>query len=533
MKKQLMRMLFAVTVLLAPSVWSDTYWAAPDGTEDAACTEEAPGTIAAALAKCVARDTVEEGDVVRLKDGEYPFTEALTVETPNVVIEAQNRHQAVLIGGRVSTNSFLAFNVSKNAKFDGLVFTNFYINMREVYGAITILSGTAFVDNCRFIDNREPDGYDRPWNSGSAIGVRYNGGRAVVSNCYFKSNACKGHWDDASGGGGAVSFYRGQDSVVTDSVFEDNTCHGNGNQGGAGLWGSYYRCTFRGNFAYNGMVLRYGSAYDCLFEDNKGDGPVVYNGSVSNCVIRGSNGNVLFWSTTLTDCVVTNNINTINTVWDSYFFRDCTVKNSLIKDNAFTAVNDVKWFAWNSHFSNCLIVSNGLLRSTFAFNSGSTKGDSCSLANCTLIDNYYWRYKTPIEMNLVDNYQETVTDEEGNSTTEARVALGGCTNTVIIGSTLVSGRYVNSAYIDATEGENLAFENSLCLPDRDAFKLRQETSASGHIYAPKSGSPLVDAGLDFDGLPRLDLLGKPRRSGASVDIGAMEYCLAGFWLMLR
>ncbi|MGN0827619.1 MAG: hypothetical protein ACI4QD_06770, partial [Kiritimatiellia bacterium] len=61
---------------LAPSAQGEqlVYWAAPNGTAEAACTEEDPGTIAAALAKCVARESFAAGDVVMLKSGTYDFT---------------------------------------------------------------------------------------------------------------------------------------------------------------------------------------------------------------------------------------------------------------------------------------------------------------------------------------------------------------------------------------------------------------------------------------------------------------------------
>ncbi|MGN1358879.1 MAG: right-handed parallel beta-helix repeat-containing protein [Kiritimatiellia bacterium] len=490
---------------LAPSAQGEqlVYWAAPDGTEDAACTEEAPGTIAAALAKCVARDTAADGDVVRLKDGDYPFTDALTVSTKNVIIEAQNRHQAVLIGGRETGTSLFALDVMQNAKLDGLVFTNFYINAQTEVGAVRVQGGTLTVDNCRFIDNRGPDGGELPINSGSAIAVA--AGRAVISNCYFKRNACKGHWQDQSGGGGALVFYRGQSSVVYDSVFEENSCLGNSQQGGAGLWGTYYRCTFRGNTAGTGMALWSAKAYDCIFEDHIGEEAAVLKGcTASNCVIRGTQGNQIVYGGTLTDCVVTNNLGTQATGWDRAFFRDCTLKNCLVQDNIYTSGNWVKRIGWNANFRNCLVVSNGAAHANFFYQNGS-------LVNCTLVDNYACdAAKTPL--NIADCVS---------------------TNTAFVGQTLTGGTHVNAAYTSATESDSLVLENSILLADRDAFKLRPATSSAGHIYAPKGGSPLIDAGVVFEDLDSYDFLGQARLAGSSVDIGAMEYRLTGFWLMLR
>ena len=494
-----------IALCLAPSAQGEqlVYWAAPDGTAEAACTEEAPGTIAAALAKCVARATAEEGDVVRLKDGEYPFTEALTVSTQHVVIEAQNRHQAVLVGGRETANSLFAFDVTQSAKLDGLVLTNFYINARTPVGAVRVLGGTLTVNNCRFIDNRAPDGFELPQNSGSAIAV--SAGRAVISNCYFKSNACQGHWSDQSGGGGAVSFYFGQSSIVYDSVFEDNSCFGIAPQGGAGIYGTYHRCVFRGNNAGTGMALWNATAYDCVFEDQVGEEAAVLRScTASNCVIRGTQGNQIVYGGTLIDCVVTNNRGTQVTGWDRAFFRNCTLKNCLVQDNSYAAGGWVKRIGWNANFRNCLVVSNGAAHANFFYQGGG-------LVNCTLVDNYACdSVKTPL--NIADCVS---------------------TNTAFVGQTLTGGAHINAAYTSATESDSLVLENSILLADRDAFKLRPVTSAAGHIYAPKGGSPLIDAGVVFDDLDSYDFLGQVRLAGSSVDIGAMEYRLTGFWLMFR
>ena len=52
-------------------------------------------------------------------------------------------------------------------------------------------------------------------------------------------------------------------------------------------------------------------------------------------------------------------------------------------------------------------------------------------------------------------------------------------------------------------------------------------------YRPKIGGPLVNAGAAYDGIPAIDLAGKERVKGASIDIGCYEDSSNGIHIILR
>ena len=53
-------------------------------------------------------------------------------------------------------------------------------------------------------------------------------------------------------------------------------------------------------------------------------------------------------------------------------------------------------------------------------------------------------------------------------------------------------------------------------------------------YSPKTGGPLVDAGVNYDGMSATDLARNPRKFGKGVDIGCYE-CQKkkGFFIYVR
>ncbi len=85
--------------------------------------------------------------------------------------------------------------------------------------------------------------------------------------------------------------------------------------------------------------------------------------------------------------------------------------------------------------------------------------------------------------------------------------------------------YTNCAF-DATCGFGDAAPNDTCrLGTATGFF---KDFAAGD-YRPKAGGPLVNKGRDYDGLPAVDLAGKPRKSG-KVDIGCHE--AASFFMVI-
>lgn len=82
----------------------------------------------------------------------------------------------------------------------------------------------------------------------------------------------------------------------------------------------------------------------------------------------------------------------------------------------------------------------------------------------------------------------------------------------------------------ATDGD--AAINGTCLRIDEGVKFFNDY-ANGD-YSPKTGGPLVDAGVNYDGISATDLAGNPRNFGKGVDIGCYE-CqkTPGFYIIVR
>jgi hypothetical protein len=52
-------------------------------------------------------------------------------------------------------------------------------------------------------------------------------------------------------------------------------------------------------------------------------------------------------------------------------------------------------------------------------------------------------------------------------------------------------------------------------------------------YTPMSGGPLVNKGVDYEGMAAVDLAGKPRKVGKRIDIGCYEAHSSALILIVR
>ena len=114
----------------------------------------------------------------------------------------------------------------------------------------------------------------------------------------------------------------------------------------------------------------------------------------------------------------------------------------------------------------------------------------------------------------IDNGDGTVTTNQLESLHPAAPWIGTAAN------------FVNCA----TDGD--AAINGTCLRIDEGAKFFNDY-ANGD-YSPKTGGPLVDAGVNYDGISATDLAGNPRNFGKGVDIGCYE-CqkTPGFYIIVR
>jgi len=296
LKSATLAYIVAAMLLGAPLAVSAADWyAAPDGTEDAACTEDDPGTIQAGIDK--AKNTAnkwENGDTVILARGVYD----LTSNTNASAIDCRRKYLTIRSGdgdrdgtiilGRgtnlidvedegggmtptlVSTRAFYA---SQPTRLQGLTITNFY---SAAGGAALYGQAAAYLDNCIVACNAS--------DASTQGGAVYKAG---VTGCLFLGNTNPG------GNGGAIMGNTGYNrgNIATNCVFVGNSA----GSGGATYLMNVYDCVFSNNYASgNGGAVTLSYLSDkvgsCLFIGNScgGNHAGVRGATVTNCTFIGN-----------------------------------------------------------------------------------------------------------------------------------------------------------------------------------------------------------------------------------------------------
>ena len=417
-------------VVLVPvmSAAGTTYYAAPTGTNGAACTPDDPGTIKAAVSKAVSTNAYENGDTVILASGQYLFTNAsFTVSVARNFLtirsETGNPDDVVICG--VGTNVYIrAFSITGPALLQGVTITNFcnngdYMSTAAAINHVVNSYGSVVATNCVFAVNRSAPGVD--FRAGSAVsggtylgckfirnygathggGVCYpnthttkagtfvgcyferNGsgalrGNVYVTNCVFVGNTggsaactdCKAvvgcaFTNNVSSGSGTVSA--ASECPVVDCDFYGNEAQCGGGTAGAGI--RAVNCRFTGN-----------SVVSTAIDNTLGGGGARY-GEYSNCVFtanvkagntRGGGGGVR--GVTAYDCIFDGNMasNTYSGNASASKLVRCIIRNGYSKYAA--------GIGQSSTATNCLIANNYAITSSGGVN-GST------LVACTVVSN--------------------------------------------------------------------------------------------------------------------------------------------------
>ena len=114
--------------------------------------------------------------------------------------------------------------------------------------------------------------------------------------------------------------------------------------------------------------------------------------------------------------------------------------------------------------------------------------------------------------------------------TVQNVVIAGVTNTVDGAKCRPTGTYKNfknGALDSPIEGTNF-LSNTVVGAATDFFK-----DYAGGDYTPTTGGPLVNKGVNYEGMAAVDLAGERRLIGAKVDIGCYEGNIAGTFIRLR
>lgn len=547
----------ALTLAVAATAVAATYYASPTGTAAAACTEEDPGTIQAAVDKVADRTSWAAGDFVILLPGTYDYSDAGWSGQNCVSVSSGKRYLTIrsqsgdpadvtILGGGTAVPSRAFYNESAWIRFQGLTITNFHFTADGV--AVCGKLQSVIVEDCVVAGNSGSPGAALK-NLRQILGTVFignsstgNGGAVVstvsiISNCLFTAN----HSD---GTGGACNSIAG--AQMTGCVFSNNTAA----TGGAiySFTGTASNCLFRANSANEYGAVFNGTYYDCRFEDNEATtgrygagGGAMLNG-VYNCVFSGNHAATYYGALTVakvvSGCLFTNNwagadVGALGggpTITNCLFVHNRAVTGSsgvlasgarTIYDSAFienAATNGQGGVATGGRTAiskavNCVFIGNKAAKQGLGV---------VDLQGCLVVSNETMtavasdfgltRYTTAVNTTFLDN-----------RTAGSGVLSVASTNCLLNGNapcdlSAEAVPYAHCLYGTAAS-DNLTLDG--CVQTSNP-RLNLGADPKSAWYAPRFKSPARDAGLaQAWAADALDLAGKPRLTGP-IDIGCYE-----------
>ena len=499
--------LFAAVAFTCSAV---TYYASPNGADDADCTEADPGSGPAAMLKASAG-----AHTVIFADGDYDFS-AVTNYTENgryscykpagaLVLKSAsgNPEKCRLIGGGSASGTRFVYMTGVNVSAYGLQFTNFYStavgtgsNVGYYQGGGVFrqprnASGDLTVSNCIFRANGSS-------YAGGCVRLDYGGTKTFTfMDCLFEDNA-------AGGAGGAIA----RDDGGSVKVYR---CTFNRNQGTAGgaircadgltLEDSSFTANHATGTAWNssgGALVSKATIYRCAFTNNTtatgGDATAIFSGATKannscgavDCTFVCAGG-IPFFGCKLTRCTVENLDTRLQSQYGLGDLENCLFVNCHRIGQKGSAMLITAGNAVNCTFANCS-AEYGVNADNAGFFSKNTKLTNCLFADCTGFNPYMTQYLTNCVTTSTAKQMASVVDGANNQ----------------FGVSLDQIRFVGSG---------------------------------SHPYSIQRKSVACNAGTNSVGYTEssLDLAGNPRLFGKSVDAGCYENQepAPGLMLLLR
>jgi predicted outer membrane repeat protein len=465
---------------------------------------------------------------------------------------------ATILDGQGARRVITATN---NAALDGFIITNGYSTAHG--GGMAIYSVTATIRNCLFANNNAATTY------GGALVLSGAGSLAVVSNCVFRDNTAA--W------GGALYVVSGG-VEMRDSAFERNTTTGGGGVGYVtALTGLVENCIFRGNVAASGGAFNSGSRLnctatfrDCVFAAN--------TGTTSGGAFSGNDGY------TFESCVFSGN--RAGQYGGSYYgidcgsvFRRCIFAAGECNTTHGGGAMYSQSTAATPTFENCLFAGNAsagpggalqanaaagytLRHCTFAGNRATTSGGALACGNGTIqiVDSVLWGNSAGVTNGEIHEatpgsasvlYSDVRGGRSGAGNIDADpLFAGGPASTWTAGpaydpaagqtaftdaanlwaDSLLVGRLLNPntnqtlQFVVASNRAGIVYVWGNATTN---YPGTLTTNALGSAYRlhslqPLSGSPVIDAGVDFGVAEDIRGAVRPQPVAGAFDMGAYE-----------
>ena len=513
--KRLIMLLSSIPFLAAATTW----YASPDGADDAACTADAPGSLKRAITIAASATDKENGDVVQLARGTYWHTNAvIAVNAKYLTIQGATDDPAdTIIRGIGSSKYMRAFNVNNYATFKGVTITNFaapytYMENCVIYSKTATAAGAVRMENCVIAGcSGESNNFSaRPVCNGGEfrnclfvanVGANrepiMGGSFFVATDCVFRNNR-----------NGTLIAKCNQDNLssaaLTNCVFLSNTCRL------LNCGGTLYRCAFTNNSTTTDGTVS--AAYtlrliDCDFHNNQANrGGATYG------------GNILAFNCTFTS----------NHCYDTAISYDygggCAYggaySNCVFRRNYISASNR-SWFGGairGGRAMDCVFDGN---RARYGGATYDTIATGCVFTNNTATAQGAATYRGAVTNCLVASHSYAGSDASGGITFEGRLThcvLTGNTSTrnafynpIAVGC-LISGNRVSSSgyaiapngtFVNCTLADNTTVNKAAVTGGTYTNTIVAATMGTADIgggthvhtlYGTKTGSPVLDAG---------------------------------------
>ncbi|MBP7829714.1 MAG: hypothetical protein KA248_07335 [Kiritimatiellae bacterium] len=286
-------------------------------------------------------------------------------------------------------------------------------------------------------------------------------------------------------------------------------------EGGGAYQCSLSNCTLEGNAAFCGGGASRAVLNDCTLSDNSATncGGGAAHGTLTNCLLTGNAAATNYgggaFVCALYDCVLVSNSAFIGGGSASGVLNRCTLSGNSAGDGGGGSAYDTA--------SQCLLTSNSALSGGGSFRGG--------LSNCKFVGNHASGAGGGAFLSILTNC--TVTGNSASS--QAGGVLGGGVVAPVRNGIV----YFNTAPADAN-WLNTEFYYSCTIPaPSDPWSTGNITddprfmNAAAGNYHLQSDSPCINRGNNSYGIGPVDLDGKPRLVGGTVDMGAYEY--QGYW----
>lgn len=490
---------------------SHTFSVSPTFSTSTACTWNTQFT------NCSLQDVLQfaqgayfDDSTINLSAGTYATTSMLSYEARNdtktLTLIGAGASNTIIQNTDTASTTALSIIAKGPITVSGLSFTSNAGTGLSIIDATSTLQGVFDVTISDSIFQNNAQG-------GLVISDRFTSGSATISNNSFISNT-------TIGSGGGLNILG---NAVFPITLNNNTFTGNtslGSQNGGAIWIDTNSInspieiknnTFTNNTAFDGGAIYLYASYGLNMHDNIFNSNVGINTApVARIYLDG--GQVNTGANNIDNNTITNNLG----AYTYYIYTDSAgsfnMNGNNIHDNMSGTTNPAGILIFNSSISTPIQIANNLSYNNKTNGAGSglniynASTNTFNILNNTIADNVASSTEGGLSMTMsMGDTWNVFNNIFWNNDNDIKV--------ITATSSVLNFKYNNSNF--STTSTQVFIENNTTT--NPLF-----IDSSSDNYQLQSISPLINVGINTGSLPLVDILGRVRISGVSVDLGAYE-----------